>query len=55
MNDNELMGIARFRIHEGKLEEYKRLSAEAMEILKTMDSGTLQYDPYFNEDGSECA
>jgi quinol monooxygenase YgiN len=51
---SELMGIARFRVHEGKLDEFKRLSAQAMEIVRTRDSGTLQYDTYFNEDGSEC-
>jgi quinol monooxygenase YgiN len=48
------MGIARFRIHEGKLDEYKRLSAQAMEIVRTKDTGTLQYDTYFNDDQSEC-
>ncbi len=48
------MGIARFKIHEGKLEEYKRLCAEAMEIVKTKDTGTLQYDVYFSDDESEC-
>jgi quinol monooxygenase YgiN len=48
------MGIARFRIHEGKLDEYKRLSAQAMEIVRTKDTGTLQYDTYFNDDKSEC-
>jgi quinol monooxygenase YgiN len=48
------MGIARFRIHEGKLDEYKRLSAQAMEIVRTKDAGTLQYDTYFNDDQSEC-
>jgi quinol monooxygenase YgiN len=51
---SELMGIARFRLHEGKLEEYKRLSAEAMEIVRTKEPGTLQYDTYFNDDRSEC-
>ncbi len=51
---SELQGIARFRIHEGKLEEFKRLSAEAMEIVKTKDTGTLRYDTYFNDDESEC-
>jgi len=50
----ELVGIARFRFHEGKLEEFKRLSAQAMEIVRTKDSGTLQYDTYFNDDQSEC-
>jgi quinol monooxygenase YgiN len=51
---SELVGIARFKIHEGKVEEFKRLSAEAMEIVKTKDTGTLRYDTYFNDDESEC-
>jgi quinol monooxygenase YgiN len=51
---SELVGIARFKIHEGKLEEFKRLSAEAKEIVKTKDTGTLRYDTYFNDDESEC-
>src|SRR5215210_6558088 len=51
---SELVGIARFKFHEGKLEEFKRLSAQAMEIVRTRDTGTLQYDIYFNEDQSEC-
>jgi len=48
------MGIARFKLHEGKLNEFKRLSAQAMEIVRTKDTGTLQYDTYFNDDQSEC-
>ena len=40
---SELLGIARFKIHEGKIDEYKRLSAQAMEIVRTKDTGTLQY------------
>jgi quinol monooxygenase YgiN len=50
----ELWGIARFKIHDGKLEEFKRLSAQAMEIVRTKDTGTLQYDTYFNEGQTEC-
>jgi quinol monooxygenase YgiN len=50
----ELMGIARFRIHDGKLEEFERLSAEADEIVRTKDPGTLQYDTYFNVERTEC-
>jgi hypothetical protein len=30
------------------------LSAQAMEIVRTKDTGTLQYDTYFNDDQSEC-
>ncbi len=51
---SELQGVARFRFHEGKLKEYKRLSAQAMEIVRTKDTGTLQYDIYFKDDQSEC-
>jgi len=50
----DLMGIARLKIHGGKLEEFKRLSAYAMEIVRTKDSGASQYDIYFNDDQSEC-
>ncbi len=51
---SELQGIARFKIHEGKLEEFKRLSAQCMEIVRTRDTGMLQYEIYFNDDQSEC-
>jgi quinol monooxygenase YgiN len=51
---SELQGIARFKFHEGRVEEFKRLSAQAMEIVRTRDTGTLQYDIYFNDDESEC-
>jgi hypothetical protein len=37
----------------GKVEEFKRLSAQAMEIARTKDTGTLQYDIYFNDDETE--
>ena len=50
----ELLGIARFKIHEGKLGEFKRLAAQAMEIVRTKEPGTLQYDTYFNDTQSEC-
>ena len=51
---SELQGIARFTFHEGKVEDFKRLSAQAMEIVRTKDTGTLQYEIYFNDDQSEC-
>ena len=50
---SELQGIARFKFPEGKLEEFKRLAARCMEIVRTKDTGTLQYDVYFNDDQSE--
>jgi quinol monooxygenase YgiN len=51
---SELQGIARFKFHESNLEEFKRLAAQCMEIVRTKDTGTLQYDIYFNDDQSEC-
>ena len=51
---SELLGIARFKFHEGKLEEFKRLSAQCMEIVRSKDTGTLQYDTYFNDDQTEA-
>src|SRR5438132_13010072 len=53
-SEAELQGIARFKFHEGKLEEFKRLAPQCMEIVRTKDTGTPQYDIYFNDDQSEC-
>ena len=50
----ELQSIVRFRFHEGKLEEFKRLSAVCLDIVRSQDPGTLQYDTFFNEDETEC-
>lgn len=52
--NNELIGIARLKIHKGKLEEFKRLQAQCAEIVHTKDTGTLQYDLFFNQDNTEC-
>ena len=51
---SELLGIARFKFHAGKVEEFKRLSAQCMELVRATDTGTLQYEIYFNNDQSEC-
>jgi len=42
------------RFHDGAVEEFNRLSAECMQIVRTTDTGTLQYDTYFNDDETEC-
>lgn len=51
---SELQGIGRFKFHGNELEEFKRLSAQAMEIVRAKDTGTLQYEIYFSDDQSEC-
>ncbi|WP_109510350.1 putative quinol monooxygenase [Nocardioides speluncae] len=51
---SELQAIVRFKFYEGKLEEFKRLSAECLEIVRAKDPGTLQYDTFLNHDESEA-
>ena len=51
---DEIKGIARVKFHPGKVEEWKRLTEEAMEIVRTRDTGTLQYEIFFNEDETEA-
>jgi quinol monooxygenase YgiN len=51
---SELTGIARFRFHAGQVEEFKRLSAKCLEVVKEQDTGTLAYETYFNADESEA-
>ena len=50
----EIQGIGRFKFRDGELAEFKRLSARLMEIVRSKDTGTLQYEIYFNGDQSEC-
>ena len=51
---DEIKGIARVKFHPGQVGEWKRLTEEAMEIVRTKDTGTLQYEIFFNEDESEA-
>ena len=53
-SQTELKGIARLRLDDGKLEDFKRLSAECIEIMRVKDTGTLQYEIYLNADETEC-
>ncbi len=51
---NEIKGIARVTFHPGKLDEWKRITEQALEIVRTKDTGTLQYEIFFNADESEA-
>ncbi len=50
----EIEGFARVNIHEGQVEEYKRLTSKCMELARTKDTGTLQYDIFLNSEGTEA-
>jgi quinol monooxygenase YgiN len=54
MATTELVAIVRFRFHDGSVEEFKRVSAQCMEIVRTRDTGTLQYDTFLNDDETEA-
>ena len=45
---SELQCVARLKIHDGKLDEFKRLAAKCAGLVRTKDTGTLQYELYFN-------
>jgi quinol monooxygenase YgiN len=51
---NELQCVATLKIHDGKLDEFRRLAPKCPELVRTKDSGTLQYESYFNSDNTEC-
>ena len=51
---SELQSLARLKIHDGKLDEFKRLAAKCAELVRTKDTGTLQYESHFNSDNTEC-
>ena len=51
---DEIKGIARVKFHPGKVEEWKRLSEQAIEIVRTRDRGTLQYEIFLDEDEGEA-
>jgi len=50
----EIQGVGRLKFREGEVEQFKRLWAQLMEIAWSKDTGTLQYEIYFNDDQSEC-
>jgi quinol monooxygenase YgiN len=51
---NEIQGIGRLKIRDGKLDEFKRVASQFMHAVRTLDTGTLQYELYFNSDETEC-
>jgi quinol monooxygenase YgiN len=54
LGSTEMHGTSRIVIRAGKLEEFKRLAAQCVEIVRTQDTGTLEYNHFLNADGTEC-
>ena len=51
---NNLQITARYQIHPGKLQEFKKIAEECYKIVIAKDLDTLQYDWYFDESQTEC-
>jgi quinol monooxygenase YgiN len=51
---DSLQVTSRLTIHEGKLDEFKACALECMRLVRERDTGTLQYDWFFNDDQTEC-
>lgn len=51
---SELQGVGWIKLDEGKAEEFKRVTAQSVEIARTKDTGTLQYEIYLSDDESEA-
>ena len=45
---------ARLKIRDGELDGFKQQAAEMMRLTRELDTGTLAYDWFLSEDGSEC-
>lgn len=45
---------ARLKVREGKLEQFKQQAAEMMRQTREKDTGTLAYDWFLSNDGTEC-
>lgn len=51
---SRIQSLARFRIHPGKTEAFKQLSANCMELARAKDPGTIRYDIFLNDDETEA-
>ena len=45
---------AKFKIHSGKVEEFKKIAAQCVPAVKANETGALQYDWFFNPGETEC-
>lgn len=45
---------AKFLIHKGKVQEFKKIASDCVAVVKANEKGALQYDWFFNSDQTEC-
>jgi quinol monooxygenase YgiN len=50
----ELSITAKCSIHEGKLEDFRRIGQDCIDIVRANEPGTLRYDWFIDESRMEC-
>ena len=51
---NKFEARAHLKVRDGQLEGFKRQASEMMRVTREKDTGTLTYDWFLSEDGTEC-
>ncbi len=51
---NEMHGTSHLVIREGKLDQFKRLVAQEMEMMRREEPGTIEFNVYLNPEGTEA-
>ncbi len=51
---SDLQLTARFKIHDGKIDQFRELEKSCIQTVKDQDKGTIQYDWFYTPDGKEC-
>ncbi len=54
MPENTIQYTARFRIRPGRVEEFKRVAQQCVQIAKDKEPGTLDYRWFMDDRGREC-
>lgn len=49
-----ILGIARFTFHQGKANEFLKLNQQCRRVVDELDTGTLRYEVFLNEDRSQA-
>jgi quinol monooxygenase YgiN len=51
---SQFLARAQLKVRDGQLEGFKHQAAEMMRVTREQDTGTLAYDWFLSEDGTEC-
>ncbi len=54
MPENTIQYVARFKIRPGRVEEFKRVAQQCVQIAKDKEPGTLDYRWFMDDRGREC-